>query len=117
AESLRASEERYRLLFDATPVPIFVFDVESLRYLAANDAALKKYGYSREELLAMNLLDIRPPEDVPRLKETLAGLDGTNLNTGSWRHRRKDGTTFEVEITTHAIEFAGRAARLVVASD
>ena len=115
--ALRESEERYRLLFDATPVPVFVLDLQSLRYLAVNDATLEKYGYSREELLAMNVLDIRPPEDVARLKETLASLDGTNFNTGSWRHHKKDGTTFEVEITTHAVEFAGRPARLVVARD
>ena len=113
------SEERYRLLFDATPVPIFVFDVDSLRYLAANEAALQTYGYSREELLEMTVLDIRPAEDVPRLKQRLASLEGANLNTGTgtWRHRKRDGTTFEVEVTTHAIEFAGRPARLVVASD
>ncbi len=118
AESaLRDSEERYRLLFDATPLPIFVFDAETFRYLAVNEAAVRKYGYSREELLKLTVLEIRPPEDVPRLKETLASIEPANLNTGSWRHRKKDGTTFEVEITTHAIEFAGRPARLVVASD
>ena len=115
--ALRDSEERYRLLFDATPLPIFVFDADTLRYLAVNEAALRKYGYSREELMAMTILDIRPAEDVARLKEVLASLEPSNFNTGSWRHRKKDGTTFEVEITTHAIEFAGRAARLVVASD
>jgi hypothetical protein len=120
--ALRDSEERYRLLFDATPLPIFVFDAETLRYLAVNEAALRTYGYTRDELAAMTVLDIRPPEDVPRLKAVLASIDAEsveteNLNTGSWRHRKKDGTTFEVEITTHAIEFAGRPARLVVASD
>ncbi len=115
--ALRDSEERYRLLFDATPLPIFVFDSETLRYLAVNEAALQKYGYSREEIAAMTVLDIRPKEDVPRLKAMLASIESANLNTGSWRHRKKDGTTFEVEITTHAIDFAGRPARLVVVSD
>jgi hypothetical protein len=115
--ALRDSEERYRLLFDATPLPIFVFDSETLRYLAVNEAALRKYGYSREEVAAMTVLDIRPKEDVPRLKAVLASIESANLNTGSWRHCKKDGTTFEVEITTHAIEFAGRPARLVVVSD
>ena len=115
--ALRESEERYRLLFDATPLPIFVFDSESFRYVAVNDAALEKYGYSREELMEMTVLDIRPPEDVPRLKTLLANIQPPNLTTGTWRHRKKDGTTFEVEITTHAVEFAGRPARLVVVSD
>jgi two-component system cell cycle sensor histidine kinase/response regulator CckA len=111
------SEERYRLLFDATPVPIFVFDAETLSYLAVNEAALQKYGYSRDELLSMTVLDIRPTEDVPRLKRALSGLKDANLDAGTWRHRKSDGTTFDVEITTHAIEFAGRPARLVMASD
>jgi hypothetical protein len=115
--ALRESEERYRLLFEATPLPMFVFDAQTLRYLAVNDAALQKYGYSREELLAMTVLDIRPPEDVPRLKEILASIEPENINKGCWRHLKKDGTTFEVEITTHAVELDGRPARLVVASD
>ncbi len=119
---LTDSEKRYRLLFDATPLPVFVFDSESLRYLAVNEAALQKYGYSREELMEMTVLDIRPEEDVERLRETLASLEpaavaSANRNTGAWRHRKKDGTTFEVEITTHALEFGGRPARLVVATD
>lgn len=97
SDELRVSEERYRLLFEATPLPIFVFDAETFRYLAVNEVAIRKYGYSREELLRMTVLDLRPPEDVPRLKAVLANLDeGTNLQTGIWRHRARDGTTFEV---------------------
>jgi two-component system cell cycle sensor histidine kinase/response regulator CckA len=115
--ALRESEERYRLLFEATPLPIFVFDSETFRYLAVNEAAVEKYGYSRAEFMAMTILDIRPPEDVPRLKAVIASLEPANLNTGAWRHQKKDGAVFEVEITTHAIEFAGRPARLVVAAD
>jgi two-component system cell cycle sensor histidine kinase/response regulator CckA len=117
SDELRISEERYRLLFEATPLPIFVFDAETYRYLAVNEAALRKYGYTREELLRMTVLDIRPPEDVGRLKETITRLDGANLQTGTWRHKARDGTIFEVEITTHALEFGGRPARLVVAND
>ncbi len=117
SDELRFSEERYRLLFEAIPLPIFVFDAETFRYLAVNEAAIRRYGYSREELLQMTVLDIRPTEDIPRLKTTLANLDGNNLQTGVWRHRAHDGTIFEVEITTHALDFAGRPARLVVAQD
>jgi PAS domain S-box-containing protein len=117
SDELRISEERYRLLFEATPLPIFVFDAETYRYLAVNEAAVCKYGYTREELLRMTVLDIRPPEDVARLKTILPTLLGDNLQTGIWRHRARDGTIFEVEITTHALEFAGRPARLVVVSD
>jgi PAS domain S-box-containing protein len=117
SDELRVSEERYRLLFEATPLPIFVFDCETFRYLAVNEAAVRKYGYTRDELLRMTVLDIRPPEDVARLKTILTKLEGNNLHTGVWRHRGRDGTVFEVEITTHALEFGGRRARLVVAND
>jgi len=117
SDELRISEERYRLLFEATPLPIFVFDAETFRYLAVNEAAVRKYGYTREQLLRMTVLEIRPPEDVARLKATLTKLEGTNLQTGVWRHKTRDGTIFEVEITTHALDFGGRPARLVVAHD
>ena len=116
--ALRESEERYRRLFEAAPVPIFVFDVETGSYLAANEAAVHKYGWSREELLGMTVFDIRPPEDVPRLKETFTRLDAESAqNAGLWRHRNRDGQAMEVEITTQAIEFAGRAARLAIVND
>jgi PAS domain S-box-containing protein len=82
-----------------------------------NEAAVRKYGYTRDELLQMTVLDIRPPEDVARLKTVLTKLEGNNLQTGVWRHKARDGTVFDVEITTHALEFAGRPARLVVAND
>jgi PAS domain S-box-containing protein len=117
SDELRISEERYRLLFEATPLPIFVFDAVTFRYLAVNEAAVRKYGYTREDLLQMTVLDIRPPEDVARLKTTLTRLEGNNLQTGVWRHKARDGSIFEVEITTHALEFGGRPARLVVAND
>jgi PAS domain S-box-containing protein len=120
--ALRASEERYRQLFDAMPLPVFVFDSETHRYLAVNEAAVSRYGWSREEFLGMTIFDIRPPEDIPRLRETVQAIERrrprpASVATGVWRHRLRDGTELDVEITTHPIEFAGRPARLVVAQD
>jgi PAS domain S-box-containing protein len=116
--ALRESEERYRRLFEAAPLPVFVFDVETGVYLAANEAAVRKYGWSREELLRMTVFDIRPPEDVPRLRETFARLDAESPEyAGLWRHKGRDGRTIDVEITTQAIEFAGRRARLAIVND
>jgi PAS domain S-box-containing protein len=114
---LRDSEERYRLLFEAAPVPIFVFDSESLRFLAFNQAAIRTYGYSRDELRSMTVLDIRPPEDLPEVRALIDSVDVGPPTTYVCRHRKRDGTVFEVELTRHAIQFAGRPARLVVASD
>jgi two-component system cell cycle sensor histidine kinase/response regulator CckA len=116
--ALRESEERYRRLFEAAPMPIFVFDAETARYLAVNEAAVRKYGWSREELLQMSVFDIRPPEDVARLKAHLTRLDDDHPESaGLWRHKNRSGDTLDVEITTQAIEFAGRRARLAVVND
>jgi PAS domain S-box-containing protein len=116
-EATRASEERYRLLFDAIPLPVTLFDLDTLGYLAVNDAAVQAYGWSRAEFLAMSLVDIRAPEDVPALHDTLERIGRRNMNVGVWRHRKKDGSAFDVELVTHVIEFAGRPARVVVATD
>jgi PAS domain S-box-containing protein len=114
---LRESEERHRKLFENNPHPTWVFDRETLRFLAVNAAAIRKYGYSRDEFLAMTLKDIRPPEDVPALLETVKALGDGNESSGAWRHRLKDGTVIDTENTSYALTFLGRAARVVVAVD
>ena len=116
-EALRASEERYRLLFDASPQPMWVYDRETLRFLAVNQAAVEHYGYSREQFLSMTIEEIRPPEEVPRLHERLAEeLQGTAGPT-IWRHKTASNELMDVEITSHTLQFAGREARLVIATD
>src|SRR5580693_2703217 len=114
---LRESEERHRKLFDNNPHPTWVFDRETLGFLAVNDAAVRKYGYSRDQFLAMTLKDIRPPEDIPALLETVKTLGEGNESSGAWRHRLKDGTLIDTENTSYALTFLGRAARVVVAVD
>src|SRR5262249_15781598 len=90
--ALRLSDQGYRALVEPTPPPMFVSDRQTLAYLAVNDAALHQYGYSRDEFLRMTLKDVRPPEDVPALLQSLArGRTGFERR-GTWRHRRKDGT-------------------------
>jgi PAS domain S-box-containing protein len=116
-ELLQQSEERHRKLFENNPHPTWVFDRETLRFLAVNAAAVRKYGYSREEFLAMTLKDIRPPEDVPALLETVRALGEGNESSGAWRHRLKDGTIIDTENTSYALTFLGRAARVVVVVD
>ena len=100
-------EERYRLLFESNPVPLWVFDEETLRFLAVNEAATVQYGYSAEEFLAMTIEQIRPPEDVPRLREALATITPELLHSRGWRHRRKDGSENADGVTLHHIEFDG----------
>jgi PAS domain S-box-containing protein len=116
-EMLRGSEERYRSLFESNPNPMWVFDVESLSFLAVNAAAVRHYGYSQEEFLAMSLKEIRPPEDVSVLMEDLA-LETPGLGAVTeWRHRKKNGELIDVEITSHALVWLGRRAKLVLVND
>jgi PAS domain S-box-containing protein len=116
-EALRASEERYRLLFENNPQPIWVFDGKTLAFLAVNEAACRHYGYSRDEFLGMTIEDIRPAEDVAALHHLLKTEARAYQESGIWRHRKKDGTVIEVEIASSPIEFGGRPAQLVLAQD
>ena len=116
-EAMRESERRYRVLFEANPHPMWVYDLETLSFLAVNEAAVRHYGYSREEFLGMTLKDIRPPEDVAALTKTVGELKNGINYSGRWRHRKKDGRLITVEITSHTLHFAGRRAQLVLAND
>ena len=114
---LRESEERHRKLFDNNPHPTWVFDRETLRFLAVNAAAVRKYGYSSDEFLKMTIKNIRPPEDVPVLLDSVGRVRDGDESIGIWRHRRKDGTDIDAEITSYALNFADRPAEVVVAVD
>jgi len=116
-EALRQSESNYRLLFQANPHPMWVYDLATLEFLAVNPAAIQHYGYSRDEFLSMRISDIRPREDVPALLANVARVREGLDRAGVWRHRRKDGTIIDVEITSHALTFAGRRAEIVLAND
>jgi two-component system, cell cycle sensor histidine kinase and response regulator CckA len=111
------SDANFRLLFSNHPHPMFVFDRETLEYLDVNDAAIKNYGYSREEFLKMKISDIRPTEDLPRLMKVLSKHSLTISALGVWKHRRKHGEIFDVEITSQGIAFGSRQAVLVSAVD
>ena len=114
---MKESEARYRTLFEANPHPMWAYDLETLRFLAVNASAVTHYGYSREEFLAMTIKDIRPPEDIPALLANVAAVDDGLDQAGVWRHRRRDGSIIEVEITSHVMEFDGRSAEVVLAYD
>jgi len=115
-DALREKERRYRELFEANPHPMYVYDLETLAFLAVNDTAVLKYGYARDEFLAMTVKDIHPEEDVPALFDKVAHA-GSVSPSGAWRHRLKDGTDINVEITSHSLMFGDRPARLVLADD
>ena len=117
-KELQRSEQQYRLLFNANPHPMWVFDRETLCFLTVNDAALRHYGYSLKEFLSMTVRDIRPEEDQERF---LAAVKNPRHNGPSdrelWRHRKKDGTVIDVEVSSQPITFRGVNAVLVLAHD
>jgi len=96
---------------------MWVYDVETLAFLTVNDAAIAKYGYSREQFLQMTIRDIRPGEDVPLMLEKISTQESGMNYAGFWRHRKKDGQIIEVEIISHLLSLQGRPAKLVLAND
>ena len=107
----------YRLLFDEHPMPMLIYALDTLAFLAVNDAAIAHYGYKREEFLALSIKDIRPVEDVGKLLEQVALAKPTLENAGLWRHCKKDGSVIEVELAVKDIPFEGHPARLVIVQD
>ncbi|HEX4808807.1 MAG TPA: ATP-binding protein [Bryobacteraceae bacterium] len=111
------SECEGRLLFERNPLAMWIFDIETLAFLRVNEAAISIYGYSREEFLSMTLYDIRPEDDAAMLAEDIAKRNTIHHRDGPWRHRKKDGSIIDVEITSIPIEYGNRPAKFVMAMD
>jgi two-component system cell cycle sensor histidine kinase/response regulator CckA len=115
--ALRESEERYRLLFESNPNPMWVFDLETLAFLAVNQAAVNHYGYSREEFMSMTIADILRCNDIERLRQIVSSLTPENNYVAVWKHLKKDGTPIDVEILANIFSFADKRAGLVLVND
>jgi PAS domain S-box-containing protein len=116
--ALQESEAKYRLLFENNPNSMCIYDAQTLKFLAVNEAAVQMHGYTADEFLTMTIHDIRPAEDVPILNAALVkSLQLQHSYVGEWRHRKKDGTLFEVEIIAHSIPWSGLRARCVLMKD
>ncbi|MEO8406200.1 MAG: PAS domain S-box protein, partial [Chitinophagaceae bacterium] len=117
-EKLARSEKQYRTIFSKSPLPKWIYDFETLRFLEVNEAAISHYGYTSEEFLAMTIKDIRPIEDEEQLLDDLSRVEkDPDIRTGNWRHRKKNGELIIVDTTAHFIEYGNRKARMVVARD
>jgi PAS domain S-box-containing protein len=117
-QALHASELQYRSLFEHNPQPMLAYDRETFQIIAVSNAAVAAYGYSREEFLSMTLNDLTPPEDAVRLATNLAAVSSRQRSgfAGAlqWRHRYKDGTVTDVEITSDDLTLDGRECRIVL---
>jgi two-component system cell cycle sensor histidine kinase/response regulator CckA len=116
-KALQVSEERYRLFFANNPLSMWLYDLETFRFLAVNDAAVKNYGYSQEEFLAMTIKDIRFKGDVTAMLKSVEDDRGKVESSSEWRHLRKDGEIIQVEIFSRPLVFDGHESRLVLAID
>lgn len=115
--SAERDAEFFRLLFYNHPVPMWIYDLDTLVFLEVNEAAVEKYGYPREEFMGMTLKDIRPAEEVEKLLRDISQPRPDMQHSEGWRHRLKSGEIIDVEITSHTLEFTSRNAALVMAQD
>jgi PAS domain S-box-containing protein len=116
---IEKSEKKYRYLFENNPLPMWITDMDSLKFLTVNKMAILNYGYSREEFLQMTAVDIRPDEEKALFVQYVRSdeTNETNYHNGVWQHLKKDGSIILVEIIVHHINFEGIPARLVLANN
>ena len=117
AALMEEREAKFQLLFAHNPLPMWLYDLETLRFQEVNDAAVARYGYSRAEFLERSLTDIRPAEDIPRLNEELRKPRSPFQESGPWRHRLKNGRVIWAQVARHLTEWKGRGAALAVIQD
>ena len=116
-EELRKNESILRLLFEYNPLPTWLYEIDTLRFLRVNQAAKDLYGYTAEEFERMSILEIRPAEQREKTLNYMEELKADTEEHEFWLHQAKDGRTFEVEIISHELKYAGKRVRLVVAQD
>ena len=115
-DKMDPQEGRYRMLFEHSPLPMWVVDALTLRFLGVNDAAVRLYGYSRAEFLAMTAEEVRLPEDRAAFREFLRRESGVVIR-GVFRHVKKGGEMIDIEGVGHLVVWRGRATRLVLIND
>ncbi|NMF57554.1 sensor domain-containing protein [Pseudanabaena yagii] len=117
AKNQRDADNRTRYLFENNPNPMWIYDIETLRFLAVNQAAINHYGYSEAEFLSMTLQDIRPPEDIPRLLEAISKVSVGFTESEVWRHCKKDGSHIIVSVSAHTLIYNNRKCELILIND
>jgi PAS domain S-box-containing protein len=119
ALALEESERQYNELFNLSPQPMFVFELESLKFLDVNEAFIRYYGYTREEFFQMDLREIRPPGEIPAFEMGILSdsKDHKNDNLGVFKHLKKNGEIIQVDIKSNFINYKGKNAKVTIATD
>ncbi len=116
-EKIRLSEMKYKLLFESNPLPMWMLSLEDSTVIDVNEAAIKFYGYNKEEFLNLNMKNLRPEEEYPRFLEEMQQNIYAMSNRGIWKHKKKDGTLVDVEIIGQNIMYNEKKVRLSLAND
>lgn len=116
-KKLRQSEKKYRHIFEDNPVPMWIYDPDTLEFAEVNKAAANHYGYTEEEFQNMKLTEIRPPEDVEKLKNNIKKHRSKKTYKGEWRHLKKDGTLINVEVSAANVQYKDETYRLALIHD
>ncbi len=117
-ETIKKSEEQYRYLFNHSPMPKWIFDLETYSILEVNEAAVKHYGYSRKQFTTMTVKDIHPAEDLERfIQPNIEANSQATFNAEEWRHQKANGDIINVEVSGHPIEYNGRKAMMIISND
>jgi PAS domain S-box-containing protein len=116
-EDLRRNESTLRLLFEHNPLPTWLYEIDSLRFLRVNQAATQLYGYSAEQFESRTILDVYPESQRAKARDYIRTMHSAAEEHEFWQHQSKEGRTFEVECISHELTYAGKQVRLVVAQD
>ena len=114
---LKDSEKKYHNLFDLSPIPMWVYGQETLKFLNVNKAAIEHYGYSKAAFLSMTMNDIKPPEEVAKMEEVITSIENSKNLKSIYRHFKKNGELIDVEIQSSEIYFNDKKACLVLSND
>lgn len=114
---LRKTRLQYESLFEQHPIPMWIYELKTFRFIAVNNAAINQYGYSREEFLNLTLKDIRPYEEIPALEQYLTAYRPGQNRFSLWKHVKKNGEVITVEVAASDVTFFREACRMVCASD
>ncbi|WDF55575.1 PAS domain S-box protein [Mucilaginibacter sp. KACC 22063] len=116
-KKIAESEKQYRGIYEGNPNPMWIYDIDTLKFISVNDAAVEKYGYTREEFLEMSILEIRPVEDREYIKQAVGEMREGAVKSGVWRHIKKNGAEFYVSLTSHPLDFNGNSCVMTLIQD
>lgn len=116
-QKLKDSEAKYHQLFEKSPMPVWLYNIDSLRILDVNEAAIEHYGYTKEEFLTMKISDLRKAAEIEKFASYISERKPGLQHTGTWKHLKKDGTEIDVEISSHDFETEGNQSRIVLIND